>query len=441
ENGNAVSTEHAPGCIAVTGFSSDEFASNPNLWLSMVAPEDRPLVEKNARLLASGTETGSFEHRIYRKDGKMRWVRNTPVLHYAQNGKLESYDGLIQDITERRIIEDALRKSELKYRGLVENMHDIVWGMDVNYVFTYISPTIGQYGFTPEEVIGRPLWDFTTPGTSESLKLILTANQRDIKVGNTENISFVTEQYHKDGSISWMEVSSNPIFDEEGKLVGYQGISRDITERKAIEEALAKALSEKEALLGELNHRVKNSLAMIAGLVGLEINQAKVPSTIKTLENMHRRITTISNLYDILVAKEEDTNLRLDVYLQRIIETLSSSYVSDPSRIVILTHFDPITIDMKRAAIVGLILNELLTNALKYAFPERSGQVKVDLSLNVEKIELTVSDNGVGLPVDFDMSQSTGLGSKLVLMLASQLRGSVRAERDDRTSFTVTIPE
>jgi|GEM_PF-2584029 len=440
-DGVPVSTTHAPGCISVTGYSSDELAADPFLWVRMVAPEDRIRVEKNARMLAEGKKTGTFEHRIYRKDGSLRWVRNTPVLHYSSDGILESYDGLIQDITEKKMIEDALKESESKYRGLVENMHDVLWRIDPDFNFTYISPTIRQFGFTPGDVIGKSFLDFVEPetlpfpvSTGEKIK------SKAIKYSFPET-SFIIAQKKKDETIAWLEVNSNPIYDDAGTLIGYQGVSRDVTERKAMQEALATALSEKESLLHELNHRVKNSLAMIAGLVGLEMNRTDIPTTRDTLHNLHTRITTIANLYDILIAKNEETDIRLDAYLKKIVGSLSSSYISDTAAIVIDTELPESIIDMKRAATVGLILNELLTNALKYAFPEKKGTVVVSLSENTSEYSISVSDNGKGLPEAFDMKNSTGLGSKLVLMLAHQLGGSVRAESGEMTAFTVSFPK
>jgi PAS domain S-box-containing protein len=440
-DGVPVSTTHAPGCISVTGYSSEEFAADPFLWVRMVAPEDRIRVEKNARMLAEGQKTGTFEHRIYRKDGSLRWVRNTPVLHYSSDGILESYDGLIQDITEKKMIEDALKESESKYRGLVENMHDVLWRIDPDLNFTYISPTIRQFGFTPGDMIGKSFLDFVEPdtlpfqvSTGEIIK------KKPIKYSFPET-SFIIAQKKKDGTIAWLEVNSNPIYDDAGSLSGYQGVSRDVTERKAMQEALATALSEKESLLHELNHRVKNSLAMIAGLVGLEMNRTDIPTTRDTLHNLHTRITTIANLYDILIAKNEETDIRLDAYLKKIVGSLSSSYISDTAAIVIDTELSKSIIDMKRAATVGLILNELLTNALKYAFPEKKGTVVVALSENDSEYSISVRDNGKGLPEAFDLANSTGLGSKLVLMLSHQLGGSVRAESGAMTSFTVTFPK
>lgn len=440
-NGKAISTVHAPGCIAVTGFSTDEFADDPFLWIRMIHPDDRSLVEKNARLLAEGIKTGPFEHRIFRKDGSMRWVRNTPVLHYSSDGILESYDGLIQDITEKRMIEDALKESESKYRGLVENMHDVMWRVNADLVFTYISPTVRQFGFTPGEVIGRSFLEFIEPESSPFPKTADNAAGTQPPHHNFPESSFMIAQIKKDGSRAWIEVNSTPVHDGKGKLCGYQGVSRDVTERKAMEEALATAVSEKESLLHELNHRVKNSLAMIAGLVGLEMSRADAGSTRETLHNLHMRITTIANLYDILIAKSEETTIRLDSYIRKIVESLSSSFISDSESIVIHTDLSKSTIDMKRAATVGLIINELLTNTLKYAFPDNKGIVHVRLSENEKEFIIEVRDNGIGLPESFDMANSTGLGSKLVLLLSHQLGGSVRAESSNSTTFTVTVPK
>lgn len=144
ENGKAVETRHSEGCVAVTGYTSEEFAADPYLWYQMVVDQDRAAVEDQARRQLSGEDVPPLEHRIVRKDGVTRWVRNTMVQHRDETGKLLSYDGLVQDITDRKLVEKELAASEKNYRDLVENALVGVFKADKNGTILYANKAVAD---------------------------------------------------------------------------------------------------------------------------------------------------------------------------------------------------------------------------------------------------------------------------------------------------------
>ena len=163
-DGRAAATSHGLGCTAVTGYQPDEFANNPYLWFNMVMAEDRPKVEEQAQLVLAGKDPPPVEHRIIHKNGSVRWVRNTFVLHRDQNGAIAAYDGLIQDITERKRAEEALQESELKYRQLVEGSPDaIAIYVDGKIVFANSAGVALVKASSVEELIGMPVLDLVHP--------------------------------------------------------------------------------------------------------------------------------------------------------------------------------------------------------------------------------------------------------------------------------------
>lgn len=215
----------------------------------------------------------------------------------------------------------------------------------------------------------------------------------------------------------------------------------DITELKRVEQALAKSLEEKGGLLRELQHRVKNSLQIITGLVELETNLSKDPATIEALQHIRNRIRSLGNLYDLLYRSEEVRAVRLDQYLDQLCRSLIETYTSDRGRIELRMQLSETRIEVKRAIPVGLIVNEILTNALKYAFPGgRSGTIHVGLGRSGDELFLEVGDDGAGLPAEFDPEKSKGLGSQLILLLVEQLDGSLVLERGAGTVYRITIP-
>lgn len=242
---------------------------------------------------------------------------------------------------------------------------------------------------------------------------------------------------HASGSVFPVEVSSRS--DLIGGERRYFVTVRDISERKQAAAELEKAMAEKDALFRELQHRVKNSFALITGLINLEADSIADPATTEAIETLRGRIESISELYAMLFMQDAVEHVRLDEYLERVVESMNSSYGSGLA--AILTAFDPVVIDVKRATSVGLILNELTTNALKYAFPERtSGVIRLSLTKEDAWATLVVADDGIGLPSAFDPARPTGLGLELVMMLSAQISGSVEFLRDAGTTVRIRFP-
>lgn len=217
--------------------------------------------------------------------------------------------------------------------------------------------------------------------------------------------------------------------------------SRQSRERASSREAIAMALEEKNTLFSELQHRVKNSLMMISSLISLENMNVTNPEVKKSLESIRSRVNTITYLYSMLYKDSRTKYIRMDQYLHQIINSFNQSYLANNNRVLIHQSLNPLAVDPKGAGPIGLILNELLTNAVKYAFPDNQhGSIWVELSEDDGIIELIVSDDGQGLPVDFSFDNTNGVGTSLVLLLSQQLGGNITYERRDRTFFILRIP-
>ena len=159
-----IRTTHGLGCVTVTGYQPEEFNKDPYLWFNMVLPEDRPMVEEQARLILIGNLPGPIEHRIVHKNGTLRWVRNTFVLHRNEEGEIAAYDGVVQDITERKQAEQALQESEIKYRQLVEGFPDaIALYVEGKIVFANSASLALMRASNMEELIGKPVLDLVHP--------------------------------------------------------------------------------------------------------------------------------------------------------------------------------------------------------------------------------------------------------------------------------------
>lgn len=225
ENGRVINTTHSPYCVAVTGYTSEEYETDPHLWYRMIYEEDRPAVMEQADRLLSGEQIPPLEHRIIHKDGSIRWVRNTPVLRKDEAGQVVSYDGSITDITERKEAEEALRKSETKYRLLMEHASDGIAITDSYGNYLEVNSRLAEMvGYTGEDFRRLNVRDVMV----EEDSLSLTFDSSDLQSGKT--ILKERRVRRKNGSYMPVEISARLI--EENKL---QAIIRDITERKEVE--------------------------------------------------------------------------------------------------------------------------------------------------------------------------------------------------------------
>lgn len=185
-------------------------------------------------------------------------------------------------------------------------------------------------------------------------------------------------------------------------------------------------LAEKDALLSEMRHRIKNSLAMIASLVALEADHAAHPGTRESLKRILDRVKSVAKLHDLLAESDQQRQVQLAEYLDEVFASLYASYGPRGGAIVLDSQCAGIVLDARQAAPVGLIVNELATNAFKHGFPgQRGGIISVRLSRFEKQLTLEVSDNGVGLPLGFSLERSTGLGLQIVRMLVAQLAGTL----------------
>lgn len=211
---------------------------------------------------------------------------------------------------------------------------------------------------------------------------------------------------------------------------------------KRIEDQIKASLSEKEVLLKEIHHRVKNNLQVIESLLRLQAGMAKDPRDLGLFKESQARIRSIGLLYETLSRSRDLARIDMPDYIRKLTGQLFQSYGISQDAIRLQLHVQPVALTMDTAIPCGLIINELMSNSLKYAFPSGSGEVSVTLTSNPDQtFTLVVSDTGVGLPRDVDEHNSTSLGLQLVSLLLQKLDGKSEVQRDAGTTWTMTFPE
>ena len=334
---------------------------------------------------------------------------------------------------------EAVASGEKLYRGIFENAGVGIFQssedgrlLRANAAFTYL------FGYlTEEEYFGEKgsetAWLYSSP--DERLKLLAELEREGSFAGRE------IQTVKRDGSTLWLSVNASLVRLGNGSKV-ITGTIVDISDRVAEGLELKRARDEKTILLSELKHRVKNGMSVIASLVNLESGRAAATETKETLSSLGDKVLALSALYDLLYRAPESRKIRLDSYLQSIIDALCSSYGTKERGIDFIAHLDEVEIDFKSAEALGLIAVELITDSLKHAFPKgRKG--RIELSLGREgpgEIALVVRDDGIGLPPGFSPAESSGFGMMIVRMLADQLQGRLETSNDKGALFRLCFP-
>ena len=422
---------------------------------------------------------------ISRKDGTARVVETSVTLIRDSDGLPCGFRGLARDITERRSAEDALRKahdelemrveertgdlkrineqlvleiadrkcaevslreSEKRYRLLADNVSEIIWTMDLNLRQTYCSPSVERIrGYTVEEATAHSLDQILAPSSCELAMRTLSEELPTIR-GTEDDLSrswtLDLELIRKDGSTVWTEMNIRPLFDETGGPAGIQGVARDITLRRLNEEQLTSSLREKEILLREIHHRVKNNLQLMASMLDLQCHHCDDIASIDLLKEAQHRVWAMAVAHETLYQSGDLAKITARNYLGRLSEDLYGSVASGLSQVFLTTDIDNVPMKIDVSINCGLILSELLSNCLKHAFQGlEDGEVAVVLKMvDHDVIQLTVRDNGLGIAKDLDLEKTNSFGLKLVRMLVDELEGEMQIVSNCGTEFRVQFP-
>jgi PAS domain S-box-containing protein len=345
---------------------------------------------------------------------------------------------LRREMTEHERTEEALRESEERYRLIFENISDAIWSIDPDLRVTSVSPSIERVsGYKPSEIEGKKLYEIEAVPP----ELWETAANDIQRVLNGERIDSSTYEFlTKDGRTIVADVSGAPLI-REGKVVAILSVARDITERQQAEEKIRASLKEKEVLLQEIHHRVKNNLQIISSLLNLQSGYSKDRETMEMFTDSQNRIRSMALVHEQLYQSKDLSRIDFTEYLKHLVHQLFRSYGADTRLIEFNLTAEQAFFDLERAIPCGLIINELVSNSLKHAFPgNREGKLNIDLHKDDGGHTLTVSDNGVGMPDKVDFRNTKTLGLQVVNTLVDQLDGTIELVDNGGTIFRISFP-
>ncbi|MBC7186698.1 MAG: PAS domain S-box protein [Calditrichaeota bacterium] len=556
--------EANPALVAMFGFPSREELIGKRVRDLYADPADREALL--ARFKSEGVVRRA-EVPFKRYDGTRIWCSLTAVPVRDQHGRVRYYDGMLEDITARKLAELSLRESEGRLRQVTEQVHAWVWEVDAAGCFTYCNALVTQLlGYAPEELVGkRHLGDLL----HAHKRLEYERSLLRLFDVHAPLHDFVVPLQHKDGHLRWMLRNAAPVFDKSGAFAGYQGadiditerrqqeeqirqqrsylqaliehnplaiaamdkegkvtlcnsaferlflyqraevmgqsvdalltsaelveeaqqltrrmlagervhavtrrcrkdrtevdvelfgvpvmiqgthygafvIYQDITQRKRAEEELVSSLKEKELLLKEIHHRVKNNMQVISSLLSLQSSYITDPRALAIFNDSQNRVKSMALIHEKLYQSKNLSRVDFAEYTKSLTSHLFDSYGVDPERIAMDVQVNGIDLAIDSGISCGLIVNELVSNALKHAFPGgRKGKVTVGLEQVNGTYVLKVSDDGVGFPPHVDFRNTESLGLQLVNTLTDQLEGTIELSSNGGggTVFTICFPD
>ena len=444
-----------PSCLRLLGYENESqlLSRNMHALIHHTKKDGTPYPEEECciyQAFREGKGTHVDDEVFWRADGTSfaAEYRSFPIFHGG--GTVGSVVSFV-DITERKQAEEELLIKERQYREIFESSLDALIIFDLNGVIKEANPAACKmYGYSYEEMTGLYGKDIVHPDYYYLFKMFVE------KTTSGEAFSTESVDIRKDGFLFNVDV--------RGSFYEYKGephilaIVRDITERKQAEEQIKASLKEKEVLLMEIHHRVKNNMQVIASLLRLQSEGIKDKHLLDLFNESRNRIKSMALVHEDLYQNKNLASIAFDQYTRKLTGRLMKSFGVDPNRIITSINIDNVFLGVDKAIPCGLIINELFTNSLKYAFPhiitdvehileededrERSknkGEICINLHSNNDEYTLVFSDNGVGLPKDIDFHKAKTLGLELVRTLVKQLKGTIKLNRSGGAEFKITF--
>ena len=331
---------------------------------------------------------------------------------------------LVINVTERKWAEAALRESEEKFRVLAETSPAGIILYQGERIIYANSASARIFGYSVEELLEMTFWERTHEDFVETVRERGRARLRGENVPNQYECKFVT----KGGETFWAIISVGCL-EYRGKPAGIVTLI-DVTETKRAEQRIQASLAEKVVMLKEIHHRVKNNLQIISSLLELQSDTIADEDSRRFINESQNRIRSMALVHEKLYHAESFASISFGDYIDSLTQYLFSTLVADPDQILFSVDAGDFLLGIDEAIPCGLIVNELVSNSLKHAFPDgRKGEISVRCHTEEEGlITLTVSDNGVGLPPGLDFRNTETLGLQLVTMLVKQLGGDIEVD-------------
>jgi PAS domain S-box-containing protein len=334
-------------------------------------------------------------------------------------------------------MEGQTRDREKQYKFITDNSVDFITHLNQDRERIYASPAaLTIYGYEPDEIMGKTMSDLTHPDD-----YAYSEKRFNEMIETRSSRQFICRALKKDGTFFWVESILNPLFDPiSGVFKGMVGVTRDIQERKTKEIEIMEGTKQKENLLKEIHHRVKNNFAILVSLINMQMAQVTNPELLQSLTNLQLRIRTMALVHEMLYRSNDFEKISFPGYLRTLASVIAGTYIRRD--IDLMVEADEVVMDIEASIPLGLIINEILSNSYKHAFPgEREGKIWIQYTIDNQTglNTLIVKDNGIGMPGMAPPDQLKTMGLQVVQILCAQIEATLDVACDEGTTFTITF--
>jgi PAS domain S-box-containing protein len=419
----------SPAYEQIWGWPYENILANPKSWLATVYHEDYDRI--NAAIPKQIFGEYDEEYRIVRSDRSVRWIRETAFPARDASGEVTRIVGIAQDITRQKEAEERLEATSVLLSSLIDNLHAGIVVEDqsrrvihVNQAFCRMFDYSGSTG----SLVGRHS-KHAFPVQQEWSDRIDEIIRERQECRNEEMVSANGHVFSRD----YFPLSVDG--DRQYHLWRYE----DITDRKRSEERIRASLKEKEVLLKEIHHRVKNNLQVISSLMNLQANQLRDKEIVEAFRDSQARVKAMSLVHERLYQSSDLAQIDFAGYVRDVTNHLLRSYQNGRHPVRLKVDVEPVSLNIDTAIPCALIINELVSNSLKYAFPNgQSGEIQISMNhTDSNDLNLRISDNGVGFPESLFWRNTDSLGLQLVRNLTDQLNGSIKCHLEQGAQFDI----
>lgn len=397
----------------------------------------QPLEE--LQLVAERIGQGDLRQRIqiqrFDEVGAVAVAFNQMLDHLSDREEVlrKTYDELEVRVQERTA---ELRDSVARIQLIADNVPALIAYVDADEYYRFVNKRFEEW-YTKTEIVNRHLREVAGTGGYDSIAPYVHAALAG------QETTFAYSRVYPDGQLRHVEINYLPHFSPERQVMGFFTMVQDLTAHKHAEEQIQASLDEKVVLLKEIHHRVKNNLQVISSLLYLQAEKLTDADLRAILQDSQNRVKSMALIHEKLYQAKDLARVNVDEYVRNLTNYLLRAHNSQSNRVRLQVNATQIALGIDTAMPCGLIINELVSNALKHAFPNgRDGEIYVNLqALTTGSFRLTICDNGIGFPSEIDFENTTSLGLQLVNTLVRQLDGSIKLRRDRGTTFEIQFTE
>jgi len=362
----------------------------------------------------------------------------SPVVNH--NNDVVEVAAIAQNVTFKKAAERKLRSQAAKIQSIFDSSVNLIWSLDADFrlvSYNKVFAEVHQRILKSEVSIGTNFINMIKGSIGSVDERSVKSILKNVLKGKTENFIGKLSTNRED---IWLETFLSPIQSHEDEAAEISCMAYDVTAKMKIDEEMRNSIHEKEILLQEVHHRVKNNLQIISSILNLQSSYVDDENTLSILRESQNRIKSMSFIHESLYQTKDFSGIEFSDYILSLAQNLIHSYSVGIGDIKLNTDFEKIFLSLDQAITCGLIANEIISNSIKYAFEEeKPAELTISVKMKKEMVEIKIGDNGKGLPDDFDLENSESLGLQLVYTLADQLDATIDVNAKKGTKYLITF--